>query len=412
MTLDIASIAAGGDGVARHDGLVVFVPRTAPGERVVARVTPQGRMGRGILERIERASPDRVTPDCAHYERDRCGGCQLQHLSLTAQHHAKRTIIRDAMQRIGKREVPLPELRHGESPWRYRRKLTLALRRQSGSGEWTAGLHAYDDPDRVFALDDCLIADERLLVVWKAILSASDRFPSAVRLRGSVRLLGEQAAFVLEGGSHWATHGEFFARVPQLAALWWVKDDGARRLLDDRRTHAEPGASFAQVNPRVAAELQALVVARVASYAPQHVVDAYAGAGDTAHALAAQGIAVTAIELDAEASAFSATRLPPGSRAVQGRVEEALGAALPADVIILNPPRAGVDARVTALLADPRRGASAPRAIVYVSCDPATLARDVGRLTGWRIAALTAFDMFPQTAHVETVCELVPEDVL
>ena len=166
MTLDIASIAAGGDGVARRDGLVVFVPRTAPGDRIVAQVTSYDRMGRGLLERIEQPSADRVTPECPHYERDRCGGCQLQHLSLTAQHNAKREIIRDAMRRIGKRDVALPELRSGASPWRYRRKLTLAMRRGAGGAEgWTAGLHAYDDPDRIFALDDCRIADPRCVQV-------------------------------------------------------------------------------------------------------------------------------------------------------------------------------------------------------------------------------------------------------
>jgi 23S rRNA (uracil1939-C5)-methyltransferase len=411
MTLDIVSIAAGGDGVARHDGLVVFVPRTAPGDRITACVTPHGRMARGLLERIERSSADRVTPDCPHYEHDRCGGCQLQHLSLAAQHEAKREIIRDSMQRIGKRDVALPDLRSGASPWRYRRKLTLALRRGVGGADgWTAGLHAYDDPERVFPLDDCHIADPRLMEVWRAILAASPLLPDATRLRGSVRLLGEHAAFVLEGGAQWPKHGEFFARVPRLAALWWVTDDGARRLLDDRRSHAEPGASFVQVNPAVAAALQSLVIERAASYAPSRVVDAYAGAGDTAHALAQRGIAVTAIELDDEASAYSSTRLPMGSLAVQARVEDALEAALPADVVILNPPRAGVDVRVTTLLAAAVQRPAAPRAIIYVSCDPATLARDVGRLTGWRVAALTAFDMFPQTSHVETVCELVPEE--
>ena len=99
------------------------------------------------------------------------------------------------------------------------------------------------------------------------------------------------------------------------------------------------------------------------------------------------------------------SRLAPPSRAIAGRVEEHLAAALPADVVVLNPPRAGVDARVTSAL---ETAPMAPRAIVYVSCDPATLARDVSRLTRYRLANVRAFDMFPQTAHVETVCELVP----
>jgi 23S rRNA (uracil1939-C5)-methyltransferase len=99
-------------------------------------------------------------------------------------------------------------------------------------------------------------------------------------------------------------------------------------------------------------------------------------------------------------------RLAFPSSVIAGRVEDHLPGALPADVVVLNPPRAGVDARVTAALDGVPRP---PRAILYVSCDPATLARDVARMPRYRVASLRAYDMFPQTAHVETVCELVPE---
>ena len=155
----------------------------------------------------------------------------------------------------------------------------------------------------------------------------------------------------------------------------------------------------------MAAKLEAFVTEAVMAHAPATVVDAYSGSGDVAVALAGRGAKVIAIEIDAEASAYAARRLPQGSRAVTARVEDAIRNTLPADVVILNPPRTGVDSRVTAALA---AATPAPRAIVYVSCDPATLARDLSRLPAWKIARLTAFDMFPQTAHVETVCELVP----
>jgi 23S rRNA (uracil1939-C5)-methyltransferase len=135
-------------------------------------------------------------------------------------------------------------------------------------------------------------------------------------------------------------------------------------------------------------------------------VDAYAGSGATAVPLAQRGVRVTAIELDAAAARWTASRLPAGSRSVAARVEDALPSALPADVVVLNPPRKGVDERVTTEL---QERASDTRAIVYVSCNPATLARDLARLPRWRIASLISFDMFPQTAHVETVCELIPE---
>ncbi len=406
LTLDVESIAAGGDGVSRSEGLVVFTPRTAVGDRVVASVTVKGRMARGAVKSIEHAGPGRVEPECAHYEGDRCGGCQLQHMSIGAQREAKRRIISDTLRRIGKRDVEPPEIRSGANAWRYRRKLTLALRRAGNS--WIAGLHAFDDPARVFALSDCRISDERLMVVWREILAAQAHFPAAVHLRGAVRLLGaatNRAAFTVEGGRDWPGAETFFNAVPSLAALWWAPENGARRLLGDRRGTTEPGASFTQVNPEVAAKLEAFVVDAVMAYAPASVVDAYSGSGDVAVELASRGVHVIAIELDSEASAWAASRLPAGSRAVTARVEDAIRNTLPADVVILNPPRTGVDARVTTVLS---KAAPAPRAIVYVSCDPATLARDLSRLPGWRIARLTAFDMFPQTAHVETVVELVP----
>jgi 23S rRNA (uracil1939-C5)-methyltransferase len=144
----------------------------------------------------------------------------------------------------------------------------------------------------------------------------------------------------------------------------------------------------------------------VSGYSPEKIVDAYSGAGDTAIALAEGGARVTAIELDSDSARWCAQRLPEGSISLRARVEEALPKALPADAVILNPPRAGTDARVTEIL---EQQSVKPRVIVYVSCNPATLARDIARLPGYRIASIVPFDMFPQTAHVETVCELVPE---
>ncbi|MCL4213638.1 MAG: hypothetical protein KJZ74_06965 [Gemmatimonadales bacterium] len=403
--LEIASIAAGGDGVARLDGLVVFTPRTAPGDLVDASVRVEGRVGRGTLEQVRRPGASRVAATCPHYEPpDRCGGCQLQHLGIEAQREAKRTIVRDSFRRIARREVDLPAIRGGD-PWRYRGTLTLAISR-APDGTVRAGMRAFDDPEAVFALRDCPITAPPVLEAWRGILAAGAHLPAGDRLRGTVRLADGRAMLVLEGGRSWDALDAFLRAVPGLAAIWWQADGHRRRLVADRRTEAAPGASFAQVNPAMAAVLHATVVERAMRHAPAHVVDAYSGTGATAVALAAQGVRVTAIELDEEASAWSARGLPSPSRAIAARVEDMLPRHLPADVVILNPPRAGVDARVAALLAE---AAPAPRAIIYVSCDPATLARDVSRLPGWRVHALECFDLFPQTAHVETVCELHPE---
>ena len=401
--VEIASVAAGGDGVGRTDGMVVFVPRTAPADVARVRFTPGRRFARGVLESVETASPARIDPPCPHYTQDRCGGCQIQHINYEAQLTAKAQIIGDALRRIGKRDVADPTVEASDAQWRYRRKLTLHLRRRSGG--WIAGLHPYDDPVAVFDLRDCPITDEKVMAIWADLRGAFDLLPSEPALRVAVRLVEGGASAVVEGGMVWRAPETFFARVPALAELWWKPEHGRARLLGRRGAQSQSGASFAQVNARVAARLQSHVLARVRSYDPARVVDAYAGTGSTAIPLAADGRRVVAIELDRDAVEGLRARLMPPSSAVAGRVEDHLGAALPADVVLLNPPRAGVDAKVTDAL---QRVTPSPRAILYVSCDPATLARDLSRLTRYRLADVRAYDMFPQTAHVETVCELVP----
>ena len=433
-TLDITidSIAAGGDGVGRADGLVVFVPRSAAGDTGRVRIEKAGRFARARWESIERAGPARIDPPCTHYVIDRCGGCQLQHLEYAAQLDAKGDIIRDAVQRIGKRALPRPSVRPSPSQWRYRRKLTLALRRRTVSDRWIAGLHPYDNPGRVFDLIDCPITDERVVAIWREIRSAAALLPMDTELRGAVQLTDASGASLLvEGGKRWNTHRDFFDAVPSLDSLWWQPANQGRRRMGVRavtpvgrdvgRTGAvetfvpvgvlgagEPDAgntdaSFVQVNAGVAAELHAYVVARTLARRPAVVVDAYAGSGETAEPLARAGIRVTAIELDREAAQRGERRLPAPSRMLQARVEDVLPGTLPADLVILNPPRTGLHERVPeAIMAGP-----SPATLIYVSCNPATLARDLTRLPGYRIESVVAFDMFPQTAHVETVCELV-----
>jgi 23S rRNA (uracil1939-C5)-methyltransferase len=404
LELRIDSIAAGGDGVGRHDGMVVFVPRTAPGDVVRVSAVRHDRLMRGRLVDLVDASPSRADPCCDHYDADRCGGCQVQHLRYDAQLEAKAGIIRDAMTRIGRVPTDAPEVSASDRQWRYRRKLTLKLRPHDRG--WIAGLHRYDVPDEIFALRDCPITDERVLEAWRLVLAQQELLPPARELRGALRLLPSGFSFTLEGARAWADSARLFDAVPSLVELWWKPEDQRRRLLHARADGNKAGASFTQVNPGVAAQLRDFVLARASAFRPATAIDAYAGTGDLAAALAEQGTRVLAIEIDRDAARIASERLPAGSRAVAAAVEQALPDALPADLVVLNPPRAGLSGPVADLFgADHARCA---RAILYVSCNPATLARDVRRMTGYRVRSLRAFDMFPQTAHVETVCELVP----
>jgi 23S rRNA (uracil1939-C5)-methyltransferase len=404
VSVSIESIAAGGDGVGRNEGLVVFVPRTAPGDVATAQISGRGHFARGSLRSIVTPSSVRIEPPCPHYTRDRCGGCQLQHMTYESQLAAKQLIIRDSLQRIGKRAIEPPAIERSPNEWRYRSKLTLAMRRRGA--RWIAGLHPYDDPVRVFPLADCPITDRGVVSAWREVMEADAYFPDATELRGSVRMTGGGPTLVMMGGESWAARDQFAAAVPSLAAVWWAPaEDESRRLLYDKRLDKSPSASFAQVNAGMAGVLREHVLERALATAPRTAVDAYAGAGDIAVALNNAGVVVTAIELDADASEWSASRLRPPSVAVRARVEDALPSALPADLVILNPPRAGVDARVCETLEANR---DAINNLIYVSCNPATLARDLSRLPGYAIESVRAFDMFPQTAHVETVCELRP----
>jgi 23S rRNA (uracil1939-C5)-methyltransferase len=404
VSVGIDSIAAGGDGVGRNEGLVVFVPRTAPGDVVTAQITGRGRFARGALRNVVTASAVRTEPPCPHYTQDKCGGCQLQHMQYDSQLVAKQLIVRDSLQRIGKRTIEPPPIARSPKDWRYRTKLTLAIRRRGA--RWIAGLHPYDDPVRVFPLADCPITDRRVVSAWRQVMEADAFFPDASELRGSIRMTTGGPTLVMMGGESWAARDQFSAAIPDIAAVWWQPSEGGeRRLIYDRRADKLPSAAFAQINREMADTMHAFVIERALRLAPRTAIDAYSGAGQTAVALAESGVKVTAIELDPDAAQWAASTLVPPSTALDGKVEDFLPELLPADLVVLNPPRVGVDARVTEAL---EANAGQVRHVIYVSCNPATLARDLARLPRYAIENLQAFDMFPQTAHVETVCELRP----
>ena len=401
--LEIASIAAGGDGVGRTEGIVVFVPRTAPGDVARVRIAKAKRFARGQLLSLDEPSPARVDPPCPHYTIDRCGGCQLQHLGYDAQVSAKSAIIGDALRRIGRRDVGDPTVEPSDAPWRYRRKLTLHLRRNHDG--WIAGLHPFDDPAAVFDLVDCPITDERVMAVWRELRPAFDALPREKALRVAVRVMDDGASVTVEGGRLWRSPEMLLSAVPSVTEVWWRPDDAPVRRVAARESQQRAGAAFAQVNAAVAARLRERLLDRVRAYDPTTVLDAYAGTGATAIPLADEGRRVSAIELDRAAVETLSARIASPSIVIGGRVEDHIERALPAEVVLLNPPRTGLDERVTGVLQTRR---AELRALFYVSCDPATLARDLARMPGFELVEVRGYDMFPQTAHVETLCELVP----
>lgn len=413
-TVTIDAIAGGGDGVGRVDGMAAFIPRTAVGDVIEASLVSQGRFARGHITRMITPSPDRVDPLCRHYVADDCGGCQMQHMSEPAQHDAKVRVVRDTLARIGKRLVELPEIERSPRAWDYRQKLTLTLVRNSATRQWIGGLHPLGQADEIFELEECRITAPAIVAAWHAVRAASAWLPDGSSLRITFRLVPDtdRVAITVSGGSVWKEWKTFAARISTLGALWWISAADVRsELIAPESSFQTTAVNFVQVNAEMAKRMHEHLLDRVMSFSPRHVVDAYAGTGELTLSLVKLGITVSAIEWDHAAVALLREQLPDGSAALAAPVEEVIERAMfdptRPDVVVLNPPRVGVAQFVTSTLeANAREGL---KAVVYVSCDPATLARDLSRMPSWRIQETRCFDMFPQTAHVETVCVLIPE---
>lgn len=416
LELLIDSIAAGGAGVGRDpDGRAVFVHRTAPGERVRARVLEaKQRWARAGLLRVLDAAPARREAPCRFYSR--CGGCTLEHLQYDAQLAAKAGIVADALSRIGGISIEPPRVVASPSQLRYRNRVSFTLVRLR-DGSVRAGFHELERPDRVLDIDEtCLMPEETVAAAWGAVRRSwgrgASRLPSGTRLRLTLRATSAgRASLLVQGGYGPGRAEELLARIPELDAIWHKPQAGDPPVLlggtpglveswgDE--TLALGGGVFLQVNRGAAALLEEYVIELAGDVSDRTVVDAYCGVGLHARRLARLGARVSGIELDAQA-VQEAQRGVPHAVFEVGRVEDALPALLPAHLVILNPPRAGVaGTALTALLATP------PERVIYVSCDPATLARDVKRLAArFELRSIRCFDLFPQTAHVETVVEL------
>jgi 23S rRNA (uracil1939-C5)-methyltransferase len=417
VELTIDAIATGGAGVGRDaEGRAVFVHRTVPGERVRAQVVEEkARWARGSLVQVLDPAPARRDAPCRFYPR--CGGCTLEHMDYDAQLAAKGRIVADALKRIGGQTVAVPPVVASPAEFRYRNRLSFTLLRLPG-GAVVAGFHELQRPDRILDIDEsCLMPEDAVAAAWGAVRRSwgrhALRLPSGARLRLTLRATAAgRTALLVQGGYGRGRAEELLPRVPTLDAIWHQPQSSDTAVLLAGTAELEEtwqdesldigGAVFLQVNRAAAALLEQHVLGLVGEVAGRTVVDAYCGVGLHARRLARLGARVTGIELDAQ-SVAAARAAAPNATFVIDRVESALPDALPADLVLLNPPRAGLGAEaVAALLARP------PARLIYISCDPATLARDVKRLAAaYEVRSIRCFDLFPQTAHVETVLELV-----
>ncbi|HEV7366640.1 MAG TPA: TRAM domain-containing protein [Gemmatimonadales bacterium] len=400
----ILRLAAGGDGVGKlPDGRTVFVPRTAPGDLVeVTGLREHKRYARARLARVVEPSSHRVEPRCPHYVHDECGGCQLQHVDNETQLASRRSFVGDALRRIAKRDVPDPSIVPAEKTYDYRTKLTLHVREDGRR----IGLYRYDRADQIFDLKWCHITVPELMQLWQSVRKLRTLLPpqlAQVVLRLDRR--GGRHLLVRVGpGEVWSGADRLYRELGRNgtpATIWWQPEGGAPRAMAGSG-EAFPATVFEQVNPEMGDRVRQFAVEQLGDVSGRKVWDLYAGIGETTALLAARGAVVESVELDRRAVAEAEAR-GPEARRLAGRAEDLMRKLGPPELVIVNPPRTGMDERVTAELERVR-----PERLVYISCDPATLARDLLRLEHFQLVRVQAFDLFPQTTHVETVAVAEP----
>ncbi|HHY46090.1 MAG TPA: 23S rRNA (uracil(1939)-C(5))-methyltransferase RlmD [Firmicutes bacterium] len=460
-----------GEGVARIDGFALFLPGALAGERVRARITTvKKNYGRGQVLEIMIPSPARTSPVCQVF--GECGGCQLQHLDYSEQLELKRRLVTDALERIGHLKGIRVEPTMGmEEPWRYRNKAQYPVKSvavagagpgrvlggrierertaQKGKGLtgerkglvggfYARGTHV------IVPCEDCriqhplsgMILRETLALAGQAGLEAYDEKTGEGFLRHVIIKIGfftGEAMVVLVTNGEGFPHGEALGKslhdaIPAVCSV--VQNINTRRtnvILGDRfrvlwgKDHIEDvlgglrfrisAGSFYQVNPAQAEVLYRKVVEFAGLSGNEVALDLYCGVGTITLFLAQR--VKKAYGVEAVASAIEDARVNAGLNHIdnveflQGDAAAALGQLLEqgvkVDVLVLDPPKSGCDRAVV----EASSRAGIPR-IIYVSCNPASLARDLERLTlsGYRVRVIQPVDMFPQTSHVESVALL------
>src|ERR1700676_2836763 len=426
MEVKIEKLVYGGDGLAHHEGQTVFVPLVLAGELVsIEPAERKKKFVRGRLERVVEASPERVAAPCPHF--GRCGGCQYQHIPYDAQIRYKTDILRETLGRIGRVRWDGPIETHASAPFGYRNRTQWKIRTAQEGSAAPGGIGYFEaGSTRLCAVDECAILSPRLAETLTRLrtLAASGKTLSAIdEIEAFVDAADEK--ILLNLSSERLTESPETTASALRAALPWVESI----LIQDRRADkfelVGPGylaysagghpfrvghLSFFQVNRFL---VDALIEAVVGEARGRLALDLFAGVGLFTVALAKQFDRVVGVESNLAAAADLEVNLQGSSGASPSRRHATTEAFLShwneaPDLVVLDPPRAGVEPEALARLKK-----LAPSRIHFLSCDPATLGRDLAVLVGteespgpFTIYNINLFDIFPQSYHMEVLVRL------
>ena len=429
-------------GIAHLDGMTLFVQDALPGETVTARAQKVEKT-HAFLKTLQvlSPSPDRAVPPCPYYAQ--CGGCVCQHMTYEATLRMKQERVRDALQRIGGVSVDVPPVLGMENPWHYRNKTTLPVGGEKGRP--VMGFYA-PRSHRIVEIDRCLIAREESNRAAQTVRAWMEKFGVApydeATRQGVVRHVmsrvsraGKIMAVVVAAAPALPHERELTAMVrsalPALHSLYLninrrgdnVILGAENRLLfgESRLTdtlcgfqYALSPLSFFQVNPVQTEKLYGLALDFAGLTGQETVADLYCGAGTISLLLARKARRVIGIEVVPEAIEDARENARENgvenvefhAAAAEALLPRLVAQGLRPDVVVLDPPRKGCEETVLNAIAQ-----ATPQRVVYVSCDPATLARDLRFLTarGYRAEACQCVDMFCYTGHVETVVKLMKQ---
>lgn len=415
----VESIAFGGEGIVRHQGFVIFVPFTAIGDLISCRILEVKRnFAKGMLTDLKKESNDRVKPRCPYFET--CGGCQLQHLNLEAQQNYKLKAVNDALKRIGHLSPPPLTILPATENWAYRRHITLHLLPQ---GEYFETGYIGNDNHSLVVIQECPIFTSAQDTIIPLLQRLAGQIPNPKKEEGRVMILKNQRGqYILsfQFGPRFEIQPKYFEtflqQTPQLAGII-VQTPGKQIFLGDPLSEQQlegltfrySPQTFIQNHPEQSAAIYRQICSIASLCKPIQILDLYCGFGMTSLLLAQQGHQVTGIESNPQAIQFAMENASLNHlrsvKFVEGDVERVLPRWLKShhpNLILVNPPRQGLAKGVVKMLLQ-----ALPECLLYVSCMPATLARDLQLLSeNYQIEKGFVYDMFPQTAHVETLVSL------